>query len=129
MWSDLTLGPSFEVKRWFTGFGEFSSRWIHICIGSLLHRSSYFCYYKQILMYFMYFYVCKMFRILKLNNIFLCMFPGEVSSGKSTLLNLFLGKIPGPKKLELPTSTLSCTGRVCECFYIQYYLTSPIKVC
>ena len=24
MFSDLTLGPSFKVKRWFTGFGEFS---------------------------------------------------------------------------------------------------------
>ena len=24
MWSDLVLGPSFKVKRWFTGFGELS---------------------------------------------------------------------------------------------------------
>ena len=37
---DLTFGPSFKVKRWFTGFGELSFRWIQICIGSLMHRSS-----------------------------------------------------------------------------------------
>ena len=30
---DLTLGPSFTVKQWFTGFGELSFRWIQICIG------------------------------------------------------------------------------------------------
>ena len=24
MFSDLTLSPSFKVKRWFTGFGELS---------------------------------------------------------------------------------------------------------
>ena len=30
---DLTLGPSFKVKQWFTGFGELSFRWIKICIG------------------------------------------------------------------------------------------------
>ena len=29
---DLTLGPSFKVKQWFTGFGELSFRWIQICI-------------------------------------------------------------------------------------------------
>ena len=40
MWSDLTLSPSFKVKRWFTGFGELSFRWIQICIGSPMHRSS-----------------------------------------------------------------------------------------
>ena len=40
--SDLTLGPSFKVKRWFTGFGELSFRWIQICIGSPMHRSSYY---------------------------------------------------------------------------------------
>ena len=28
--SDLTFGPSFKVKRWFTGFGELSFRWIRI---------------------------------------------------------------------------------------------------
>ena len=30
---DLTLGPSFKIKQWFTGFGELSFRWIQICIG------------------------------------------------------------------------------------------------
>ena len=30
---DLTLGPSFKVKQWFTGFGELSFRWIQLCIG------------------------------------------------------------------------------------------------
>ena len=39
--SDLTFGPSFKVKRWFTGFGELSFRWIQICIGSPMRRSSY----------------------------------------------------------------------------------------
>ena len=34
MWSDLTLGPSFKVKLWFTGF-ELSFWWIQICIDSL----------------------------------------------------------------------------------------------
>ena len=37
---DLTFGPSFKVKRWFTGFGELSFWWIQICISSLMHRSS-----------------------------------------------------------------------------------------
>ena len=37
---DLTFGPSFKVKRWFTGFGELSFRWIQICIGSPMRRSS-----------------------------------------------------------------------------------------
>ena len=41
MWSDLTFGPSFKVKRWFTGFGELSFRWIQICIGSPMRRSSW----------------------------------------------------------------------------------------
>ena len=41
--SDLTFGPSFKVKRWFTGFGELSFRWIQICIGSPMRRSSYSC--------------------------------------------------------------------------------------
>ena len=40
LWSDLTLGPSFKVKRWFTGFGELSFQWIQICIGSPMCRSS-----------------------------------------------------------------------------------------
>ena len=44
MFSDLTLGPSFKVKRWFTGFGELCFRWIQICIGSPMCRSSYICY-------------------------------------------------------------------------------------
>ena len=43
MWSDLTLSPSFKVKRWFTGFGELSLRWIQICIGSPMRRSSCKC--------------------------------------------------------------------------------------
>ena len=38
--SDLTFGPSFKVKRWCTGFGELSFRWIQICIGSPMRRSS-----------------------------------------------------------------------------------------
>ena len=40
--SDLTFGPSFQVKRWLTGFGELSFRWIQICIGSPMCRSSLF---------------------------------------------------------------------------------------
>ena len=40
MFSDLTLDPSFKVKRWFTGFGELSFHWIQIGIGSLMRRSS-----------------------------------------------------------------------------------------
>ena len=40
MFSDLTLGPSFKVKQWFTGFGELSFHWIQICIGSPMRRSS-----------------------------------------------------------------------------------------
>ena len=40
MFSDLTLGPSFNVKQWFTGFGELSFWWIQICIGSPMRRSS-----------------------------------------------------------------------------------------
>ena len=39
--SDLTFGPSFKVKRWFTGFGELSFRWIQICIGCPMCRSSF----------------------------------------------------------------------------------------
>ena len=37
--SDLTFGPSFKVKRWFTGFGELSFQWIQIFIGSPMRRS------------------------------------------------------------------------------------------
>ena len=40
MCSDLTLGPTLKVKRWFTGFGELSFRWIQICLGSPMRRSS-----------------------------------------------------------------------------------------
>ena len=40
MWFDLTFGPSFKVKRWFTGFDELSFRWIQICIGSPIRRPS-----------------------------------------------------------------------------------------
>ena len=36
MWSDMTLGPSFKVKQWFTDFGELSFQWIQIFIGSLM---------------------------------------------------------------------------------------------
>ena len=49
--SDLTFGPSFKVKRWFTGFGELSFRWIQICIGSPMHRSSYSIAAEQRKMY------------------------------------------------------------------------------
>ena len=40
--SDLTLGPSFKVKQWFTGFqiGELSFRSIQICICSSIRRSN-----------------------------------------------------------------------------------------
>ena len=40
--SDLTLGPSFKVKRWFTGFGELSFQWVQICIGSPMYGCSFF---------------------------------------------------------------------------------------
>ena len=35
------LGPSFKVKRWFTGLGELSFWWIQICICSPMRRSSF----------------------------------------------------------------------------------------
>ena len=38
---DLTFGPSFKVKQWFTGLGELSFWWIQICIGSPMPRSSF----------------------------------------------------------------------------------------
>ena len=47
--SDLTFGPSFKVKRCFTGFGELSFRWIQICIGSPMRRSSYMHFYIIVL--------------------------------------------------------------------------------
>ena len=39
--SDMTFGPSFKVKQWFSGFGELSFRWIQICIGSPMRRSRF----------------------------------------------------------------------------------------
>ena len=42
MLSDLTFGPCFKVKQWFTGFGELSLRLIQVCIGSPMRRSGYF---------------------------------------------------------------------------------------
>ena len=38
--SESTFYPYFKVKRWFTGFGELSFRWMQICIGSPMRRSS-----------------------------------------------------------------------------------------
>ena len=48
--SDLTFSPSFKVKRWFSGFDELSFRWIQICIGSPMRRSScaYIQYYQNL---------------------------------------------------------------------------------
>ena len=43
--------------------------------------------------------------------IHLCLFPGEVSAGKSSLLNLLLAED------LLPTSLLSCTSVICELKY------------
>ena len=40
---NVTLGPSFKVKRWFTGYGELSFWWIQIYIGSSMRRSSCNC--------------------------------------------------------------------------------------
>ena len=39
---DLTFGPSFKVKQWFTGFGELSFWWIQISIGSPMRWSSFY---------------------------------------------------------------------------------------
>ena len=36
LWSDLTLDPSFKVKRWFTGFGELSFWWIYVLLLNIL---------------------------------------------------------------------------------------------
>ena len=52
MCSDLTLDPSFKVKRWFTGFGKLSFRWIQICISSPMCRSSYMYFYIIVLFYY-----------------------------------------------------------------------------
>ena len=62
MFLDLTLGPSFKVKQRFTGFGELSFRWIQICIGSPMRRSSlksiaFRAFYRNMLFsYFFYSY-------------------------------------------------------------------------
>ena len=37
----IFLDLTFKVKLWFTGFGELSFRWIQICIGPPMRRSSY----------------------------------------------------------------------------------------
>ena len=37
---DLTFGPCFKVKQWFTGFGELSYWWIQICIGCPMRKAS-----------------------------------------------------------------------------------------
>ena len=52
MWSDLTLGPCFKVKRWFTNFGELSFWWIQICTGSPMRESSIMVIFVVICMYF-----------------------------------------------------------------------------
>ena len=52
MWSDFTLGPSFNVRRWFTGFSELSFRWIEICISSpMLGSCFYLVLHKKIKCY------------------------------------------------------------------------------
>ena len=38
MFSDLTLGPSFKVKRWFTGFGELWGWPEKVCPGLYLRN-------------------------------------------------------------------------------------------
>ena len=43
---NLTFDPFFKVKQWFTGFGELSFRWIQICIGSPMRRSSFYLLYS-----------------------------------------------------------------------------------
>ena len=68
MSSDLTFGPSFKVKRWFTGYGELSFRWIQICIGSPMLRSIFFFLifniFLGIYLLYIFFFVCvKSFQI------------------------------------------------------------------
>ena len=41
MWSDFTLGSSFEVKRWLIGFGEIFFLVDTICIGFPMRRSTF----------------------------------------------------------------------------------------
>ena len=40
IWSDFTLGSSFEVKRWLIGFGEISFWWIQFASVLRCARSS-----------------------------------------------------------------------------------------
>ena len=40
MWLELTLGPSFKVKRWLIGFGELSLWWIQFASALRCVRSS-----------------------------------------------------------------------------------------
>ena len=57
---DLTFGPSFKVKQWFTGFGELSFRWIQIWISELDYlikthghrKSTQFCHINMLKPYF-----------------------------------------------------------------------------
>ena len=58
MFSDLTLGLSFKVKRWFTAFGELSFRWIQIYIGSPMRRSSYLCAQLVVLFVYILHFMC-----------------------------------------------------------------------
>ena len=46
MFSDLTLGPSFKVKQWFTGFGELSFRWIQICVNTSFDNRTLFLHFS-----------------------------------------------------------------------------------
>ena len=64
---DLTFGPSFRVKWWFTGFGELSFRWIESCIGSPMRRSSFYLNYQNwcdifLLLPSLFFSTCRWFR-------------------------------------------------------------------
>ena len=65
MMSDLTFGPSFKVKRWFTSFDELSFQWIQICIGALMRMSSLF-YWAEIIMskYFLEIKYCIIIKFL-----------------------------------------------------------------
>ena len=56
MWSDLALGLSFKVKRWFTGFGELTLRAIQLPSvqlqkvqpGGIYYRNIQFVYMKGV---------------------------------------------------------------------------------
>ena len=59
---DLTVGPSFKVKRCFTGFGELSFWWIPIYTGSVMHRSSLLRMCNRVALYiFFYIYIINIF--------------------------------------------------------------------